>query len=91
MSVPEGTSTPITHDIVLEPAQVVTGRVLKPDGTGACGALVQLRGGPAQGFGGSTGGDPSVGVRTFTRADGRYVISSTRPAISTPSSGDGVT
>ena len=61
------------HDIVMQPAQVVTGRVRLPDGRPAVGALVRLPGAEIAASGSSRWQE------TFVRADGRFLFEGVVP------------
>jgi protocatechuate 3,4-dioxygenase beta subunit len=69
-----GQEGPHEHDIVMQPAQIVTGRVLLPDGSPAAGALIRL---PA------AKGAAVGALRTqdaFARADGAFLLEDVAPA-----------
>jgi protocatechuate 3,4-dioxygenase beta subunit len=63
---------PIEHDVAMQEAAVVTGRVLLPDGSPAAGAIVRLRS-----AGAARPGLPFETERqVFARADGRFLMDS---------------
>ncbi|MDF1701084.1 MAG: sigma-70 family RNA polymerase sigma factor, partial [Planctomycetota bacterium] len=65
----------IQHDITLQPARTVAGRILLPGGKPAAGALVRLRVEEEGTFGVTKQQD----LQTFARADGRYAFDGVAP------------